>query len=160
MLHRSKLSSEVFTTQITPIVQLAKQKLSQVITFVGDIVLVEDTSDDEEVVSCAHVPIEDPILLITIEESSAHSTVEVEVQEPLMTEDPPIETSSSLATTNKGAGLACLPKHPSLPPTTTLTCRRKFHDKSSFRRSVRLARRNVLKDLGFIGEDRKFNETI
>jgi hypothetical protein len=69
---------EISTTQIMPIVQLVEQKLPQVVTSVEDVVLVEDASDDEEVVSDAHVSIEDPILLITIEESLTHSMVEVE----------------------------------------------------------------------------------
>jgi hypothetical protein len=69
---------EISTTQIMPIVQLVEQKLPQVVTSVEDVVLVEDASDDEEVVSDAHVAIEDPILLITIEESLTHSMVVVE----------------------------------------------------------------------------------
>jgi hypothetical protein len=49
---------------------------------------------------------------------------------------------------------------PSLSPpsTKTTTRRRKSYDRSSLRRSARLAQRNVLKDLGIIGGDRKFNE--
>jgi hypothetical protein len=104
------------------------------------------------------VAIEDPILLINIEESSTHSMVEVEAREPRLTRDPPIEAVSSLATTtSKREGLACLPT-PSPPSTKTTTRRRKSCDRSSLRRSARLAQRNVLKDLGIIGGDEKFNE--
>jgi hypothetical protein len=72
------MPSKISTIQTMPIVQLVEQKLPQVVTSVEDVVLVEDASDDEEVVSDAHVAIEDPILLITIEESLTHSMIEVE----------------------------------------------------------------------------------
>jgi hypothetical protein len=152
------MPSEISTTQIMPIVQLVEQKLPQVGTSVEDVVLVEDASDDEEVVSDAHVAIEDPILLITIEESSTHSMVEVEAREPRLTQDPPVEAVSSLTTTtSKREGLACLPT-PSPPSTKTTTRRRKSYDRSSLRRCARLAQCNVLKDLSIIRGDGKFNE--
>jgi hypothetical protein len=56
-------------------VQLIERPLLDVVTPVEDIVLVEDASDDEKVVS--QVVVEDPIYLITIEDDPAHCTTKV-----------------------------------------------------------------------------------
>nr|TKW32551.1 hypothetical protein SEVIR_2G174800v2 [Setaria viridis] len=76
-----------------------KQVLLQTMTLVEDVVLVEDVSDDEEAILDAHGTIDDPIFLITIEDSPSYSMVEVKAEEAQMIiEDPPIEVVSSLST--------------------------------------------------------------
>ena len=50
---------------------------------------MEDASDDEEVV-VSDTQVTEPILLITIEECSPHTTTEVNIEEPQLTKDPPI----------------------------------------------------------------------
>jgi len=105
---------------------------------IEDIVVVEDVSDDEEVVS--QVTIEDPIFLITIEDNSMHSMTEVNEEvipigcNPLhstteinkevhkLIEDPSIiAASSSMATTMEENDLTCPPIHPPSPLITTGT---------------------------------------
>ena len=49
---------------------------------------------------------------------------------------------------------------PPSPPAITARCRRKFYDKSSLRRSTRLAQRNVLKDLGIVGKYGKLDDVV
>ena len=66
--------------------------LLDVVTPIEDFVLVEDTSDDKEVVSQVTV---DPIFLITIEDAPIHSMVEANVGSPQQMEDPPIKATSS-----------------------------------------------------------------
>ena len=76
-------------------------------------------------------------------------------------EDPPIEAMSPLvATPRKDEDLACPSMHPPSPLTTRTRCRRKSYDRSSLRRSARLAQRGVLKDLGIDGNDGKLNEDV
>ena len=48
------------------------------VTPVVDMVLVEDASKDEEVVS--QVTVEDPIFLVTIEDDLVHSMIEVKAE--------------------------------------------------------------------------------
>ncbi|RCV46181.1 hypothetical protein SETIT_9G512300v2, partial [Setaria italica] len=75
-----------------------EQMLLQIITSVEDVVPVEDAFDDEEAILDAHVTIEDPIFLITIEDSPSYSMVEVKIEDaPMIIEDPPIEAVSSPA---------------------------------------------------------------
>jgi hypothetical protein len=120
------------------------------------LVLVEDASDDEEVVSQVTV---DPISLITIEDTPMHSTAEVNAAAPQQMEDPPIKaTSSSSATTRMEQDVACPPIHTPSPPVVTTRRRHKSYDKSSLRRSVHLAQRSVLKDLGIVGKDGKLDD--
>ena len=54
---------------------------------------MEGASDDEEVV-VSDTQVTEPILLITIEECSPHTTTEVNIEEPQLTKDPPIEATS------------------------------------------------------------------
>ena len=76
-------------------------------------------------------------------------------------EDPPIEAMSPLvATPRKDEDLACPSMHPPSPLTTRTRCRRKSYDRSSLRRSARLAQRGVLKDLGIARNDEKLNEDV
>lgn len=139
-----------------------------VVTPVEDIVLVEDASDEEEVVS--HEIVEDPIYLITIEDNFAHSTTKEDdlmhtmpvaavVSQPM--EDPSIKevSSSSPTTTRKEKVVVCPPIHPTSPPVTIARRRRKSYDRSSIRQSTRLAQRNVLKDLGIVGKDGKLDDS-
>ncbi|OEL19684.1 hypothetical protein BAE44_0019297, partial [Dichanthelium oligosanthes] len=71
--------------------------IEQVDTSFEDVVLVEDASDDEEVVSVMGMPIKDPILLITIEDNPSYSTLEVKAEVAQPTDDPSIEVVSSPA---------------------------------------------------------------
>nr|TKW19346.1 hypothetical protein SEVIR_4G014700v2 [Setaria viridis] len=112
-----------------------EQTLLRTMTSVEDVVLVEDASDDEEAILDAHGTIDDPIFLITVEDNPSYSMVEVKVEEAhMIIEDPPIEVMSSPST--------------------------KSYNRSSFRRSARIAQRNVLKDLGILGNDGKLNDVI
>ena len=73
-------------------------------------------------------------------------------------EDPSIKATSSLfATARMEQDVACPPIHPPSPPAMTTRHRRKSYDKLSLHRSVRLARRSVLNDLGIIGKDGKLD---
>jgi hypothetical protein len=135
-------------------VQVLEGTLRDVVTPIEDLVLVEDASDDEEV---SQVTV-DPISLITIEDAPMHSTAEVNAAAPQQMEDPPIKaTSSSSATTRMEQDVACPPIHTPSPPVVTTRRRRKSYDKSSLRRSVRLAQRSMLKDLGIVGKDGKLD---
>ena len=123
------------------------------------VVLVEDASDDEEAILDAQVTIKDPILLITIEDSSTQSTIEIMAQEPQQLEDPLIEDESSpTAVVRKGEDLACTPTLPPSTPTTKTRRRHKSYDRSSLCRSARIANHGVLKNLGIVGNDGKCNE--
>ncbi|CAL5065009.1 unnamed protein product [Urochloa decumbens] len=181
-------STEAATTEMHLDSPMEQTSL-QTITSIEDIVLVEDASDDEEDVLDALVTVEDPIFLITIEDSSTCSMVEVKageapmievkageapmievktreapmievkVGEAPMIEDPPIEVTSSTKARN-GENLGCPPIHPPSPPSTIARHRCKSYDRSSLRRSARLAQRSVLKDLGILGKDGKLNEKV
>ena len=65
-------------------VQIIERTPQQVVTLVEDIVLVEDASDDEEIVS--QVTVEDPIFLITIEENPTYSMTKIKTDVPQMTQ--------------------------------------------------------------------------
>nr|TKV97761.1 hypothetical protein SEVIR_9G516800v2 [Setaria viridis] len=138
-----------------------EQMLLQIITSVEDVVLVEDASDDEEAILDAHVTIEDPIFLITIEDSPSYSMVEVKIEEaPMIIEDPPIEVVSSPSTkARKGEDLGSPLTHTPLHHRPSKTSMQTY-DKSSLRRSARIAQRKVLKDLGILGNDGKLNEDV
>ncbi|CAL4970217.1 unnamed protein product [Urochloa decumbens] len=126
-----------------------------------DIVVVEDASDDEKVILDASVTVEDPIFLITIEDSPTYSMVEAKAKEAPTIGDPPIEVLSSSSTKGNCEDLGCPLVHPPLSPPSTLARRRcKSYDRSSLRRSARLAQRSVLKDLGILGNDGKLNENV
>jgi hypothetical protein len=61
-------------------VQIIERTLQQIVTPIKDIVLVEDASDNEDIVS--QVTVEDPIFLITIEDSPTYSATEVKTDSP------------------------------------------------------------------------------
>ncbi|CAL4899647.1 unnamed protein product [Urochloa decumbens] len=148
----------------------------QTITSIEDMVLVEDASDDEEDVSDARATVEDPIFLITIEDNSTYSMVEVKSREapmieepptevkagePPMIEDPPIVVMSSSSTkASNGEDFGCPSIHAPPPPPVIARHRCKSYDRSSLRRNARLAQRSVLKDLGILGKDGKLNEKV
>ncbi|RCV30245.1 hypothetical protein SETIT_6G078800v2 [Setaria italica] len=116
-----------------------EQTLLQTMTSVEDVVLVEDASNDEEAILDAHGTIDDPIFLITIKDNPSYSMVEVKVEEAQMImEDPPIEVISSPSTKVRNG--------------EELGSRRrcKSYDRSSLRRSARVAQRDVLKIRGVI----------
>ncbi|CAN6288127.1 unnamed protein product [Urochloa humidicola] len=169
------LSTEVATTEMHLDSHIEQTSL-QTITSVEDTVLVEDASDDEEDALDARVTVEDPIFLITIEDSSTYSMAEIKAGEAPMIEDPPIEVragealkiedslteviSSSSTKGTSGEDLGCPHIHPPSPPSMLARRRCKSYDRLSLRRSARLAQRSVLKDLGILGKDGKLNEKI
>jgi hypothetical protein len=122
-----------------------EQAIAEVLSSVEHVIHVEDASDDEDV-SDAQVKVENPIFLITIEDGSSHLT-EARVEEPQLVEDPPVASSLSAVVVKA----PCSPIHPSSPARR----QRKVYDRSSLRRSVRLAQRGVLSDLGIVGNDGK-----
>ncbi|CAO2189727.1 unnamed protein product [Urochloa humidicola] len=128
--------------------QLMKDPPIDPATSIEEFVLVEDASDDEAI-SHAHVTVEDPIFLITIEDGPTQFALEGKEEEPQLIDDP---------LTRAREGEACLPINAPSPPTMTTKCRRKSYDRSSLRRSARLGQRGVLKDLGIIGKDGKLND--
>ncbi|RCV17954.1 hypothetical protein SETIT_3G262200v2 [Setaria italica] len=69
---------------------MTEQMTQQVDTYFEDVVVVEDASEDEEIVSGMGITIENPIFLITIVDDPTHSTAEVKVEEAQLTEDPPL----------------------------------------------------------------------
>ncbi|CAL4993945.1 unnamed protein product [Urochloa decumbens] len=150
---------------------MEQTSLQTFITSVEDIVLVEDASDDDEDVLDARVIVEDPIFLITIEDSSTYSMAEIKAGEAPMIEDPPLEVkageapmtedplieamSSSSTKGTTGEDLGCPHIHPPSPPSMVVRHRCKSYDRSSLRRSARLAQR-----LGILGKDGKLNEKV
>ncbi|CAL5033467.1 unnamed protein product [Urochloa decumbens] len=144
--------------KVPPLDMTTKRMVQQVDTCSEDVVLVEDASDDEEVVP---TPIENPIFLITIEDVPTHSTGVVKEEESRLTNDPLTEGGSSpTITALNGEDVG---GHPILPPSSTsMTARRrrKSYDTTSLRRSARLAQRGVLKDLGIIGSDGSINDDV
>ncbi|CAN6180947.1 unnamed protein product [Urochloa humidicola] len=122
-------------------------------TTVEEFVLVEDASDDEEGIPFAHETVEDPIFLVTIEDGPAQSALEVKEENVQLIDDPSLQSA-----TEAREGEACLPIYAPSPPKMTTKCQRKSYDRSSLRRSARLAQRGVLKDLGIIGHDGKLND--
>ncbi|CAN6287430.1 unnamed protein product [Urochloa humidicola] len=142
--------------EVPPLDMTTERMVQQVDTCFEDVVLVEDASDDEEVVP---TPIEEPIFLITIEDVPSLSTVVVKEEEARLTDDPSTEeVSSPTITTLNGEVVGCPPMLSPSSASTTARRRRKSYDKTSLRRSVRLAQRGVLKDLGIIGSDGNLND--
>ncbi|KAJ1270127.1 hypothetical protein BS78_06G031100 [Paspalum vaginatum] len=126
---------------------------------VEEVVLVEDASDDEDVVSA--VTIESPIFLTTIEDVVTHSMVEVKPEVPQLFQDPPLHgVPSPTAKVRMSEDLACPSIQPPSPSTTTARHQRKSYNSSSCRQSARLAQHNALKELGIIGSDGKLNDDI
>ncbi|KAJ1255646.1 hypothetical protein BS78_K177100 [Paspalum vaginatum] len=126
---------------------------------VEEVVLVEDASDDEDVVSA--VTIENPIFLTIIEDVVTHSTVEVKLEVPQLLQDPHLQgVPSPAAEARMNEDLARPSIQPPSPPTMIARRQRKSFDSSSCRRSARLAQRNALKELGIIGSDGKLNDEI
>ncbi|CAL4949615.1 unnamed protein product [Urochloa decumbens] len=168
-------STKVATTEMHLDSPMEQTSL-QTITSVEDIVLVEDASDDEEDALDTRVTVDDPIFLITIEDNSTYSMAEVKAGEAPMIEDPPIEVkageapmiedplievmSSSSTKGTSGEDLGCPHIHPPSPPSMLARRRCKSYDRSSLRRSARLAQRSVLKDLGIHGKYGKLNEKV
>ena len=79
-------------------IPMIDQTLLQVVTSTQDVVLVEDTSDDEETVLDIQLTIQYPIFLITIEDDTSHSMPEVKENEPPLVEYPIVKATSSLST--------------------------------------------------------------
>lgn len=80
-----------------PTVQVIEWMLLDVVTSAEDIVLVEDTSDDNEIVS--QVTVEDPNdFLIAIEDIVTLSMTKVKAKVPKLMEDPLIKATSYLST--------------------------------------------------------------
>lgn len=55
--------------------------LLHMVTSIEDVVLVEDASDEDEIISDAQVTVEDAIFLITNEDEPSHSMFEVKANE-------------------------------------------------------------------------------
>ncbi|CAN6170070.1 unnamed protein product [Urochloa humidicola] len=133
-----------------------ERMVQQVDTCFEDVVLVEDASDDEEVVP---TPIENPIFLITTEDVPILSTMVVKEEETRLTDDPStMEVTAPTITTLNGENVGCPPMLPPSSSSMIARRRRKSYDKTSLRRSARLAQRGVLKDLGIIGSDGNLND--
>ncbi|CAN6236062.1 unnamed protein product [Urochloa humidicola] len=133
----------------------------QVDTSFEDVVVVEDASDDEETLLGIGMPIENPIFLITIEDDPIHSMDEVKAEEARVMVDPSLEIVSPLATiSTNDKYLGCPSIRPPAPPSMTARRQRKSYDRSSLRRSARLAQRSVLKDLGILRDDGNLNEDV
>ncbi|CAN6380878.1 unnamed protein product [Urochloa humidicola] len=122
-------------------------------TTVDEFVLVEDASDDGDAIPYPHVTADDPIFLVTIEDGSTQFALEVKEEKFQLIDDTSIQPAIEAR-----EGQACLPICAPSPLKMTTKCRRKSYDRSSLRRSVRLAQRDVLKDLGIIGNDGKLND--
>ncbi|OEL36931.1 hypothetical protein BAE44_0002056 [Dichanthelium oligosanthes] len=132
---------DVSSMEATPPMNVTVMKFEklQVVTPTEDVVLVEDASDDEE----------DPATIASVDGPTL-ILVEAKLEEPpddLLLEalPPPDDT--------------ILPLSLRTPPSTiTPRRKRKSYDKSSLRRSAHLAQRNILRNLGIIGNDGKFDE--
>jgi len=143
--------------------------LLQTVTPVEDIVLVEDASDDEEAIS--QVTVEDPIFLITIEDNPMHSMTDVTEEVIINIEDSPLHSMTKVneevprslqdPSSNATSSIATAVENDLTPSPSAILARRqrKSYDRSSLRRSGRIAQRNVLKDLGVVGKDGKLNES-
>ncbi|KAL6645125.1 hypothetical protein ACP70R_016733 [Stipagrostis hirtigluma subsp. patula] len=114
----------------------------QVVPPAEDVVIVEDASDDEAVADVDRL-VEDPIFLITIEDSLLQSTIEVKANEAQPPNDPPMEEASSLDDT---PATGEDPINAPSPQVTRARRRRKSYDRFSLRRSARLAQRDMLKN--------------
>nr|TKW27616.1 hypothetical protein SEVIR_3G268532v2 [Setaria viridis] len=121
----------------------------QVDTYFEDVVVVEDASEDEEIVSGMGITIESPIFLITVEDDPTHSTAD---------RGSTIIVSSPDTTSINGEYLGCPPIHPPSPPSMATRRQCKSYDRSSLRRSAHLAQCNVLEDLGILENDGNLNE--
>ncbi|KXG22926.1 hypothetical protein SORBI_3008G029700 [Sorghum bicolor] len=136
--------------------------LLQTVTPIEDVVVVEDASDDEEAVS--QVIIEDPIDLITIEDNPLHSMTEVK-EEAITFGDNPLhsttEVNEEVPNCIEDPSIIAAPSSMAIAMEENdlmyiNTC--KSYDRSSLCRSGRIAKHNVLKDLGVVGKDGKINE--
>lgn len=105
--------------------------------------------------------IEDPILLITIELDPFLSMPKVKANELQLVEDSTVKATSYLSTVDRmGKDLASPPILPPSSTTMTARCQCNSYDRSSLHRSTRLARCNVLKDLGIVQNYGKLNEDV
>ena len=104
--------------------------------------------------------VQDPIFLITIEDTLTQSMTEVKAEVPQLKEDLLLKsTSSPPAIARKKMDVACPPIYLSFTTChNSKTHRRKSFDRSSLRQSVRLAQCGMLKDLGIDGKDGKLDE--
>ena len=121
-----------------------------------DIVMVEDASDEDEDEIDTDRIAEDPIVAITAADGSTQSIDDIRIEEPKAPNDPPKEDVDTIDL--KIEDCTGPPVH--APPLMTPAMRRrcKSYEKSSVRRSTRLAKNKVLKDLGIITNDGKLNE--
>ncbi|KAG2560066.1 hypothetical protein PVAP13_8KG027200 [Panicum virgatum] len=143
--------------EVVPLDLPVEQMSMQGVTSFEDVVVVEDASDDEETASDVGTAIEDPIVLLLDADDCTQPTVEIKVEHNIS-----MHVSMTDATAMKLEELGCTrTETPTIvTPLATSTARRrcKYYDKSSVRRSVRLAQRKTLKDLGIIANDGKLNE--
>jgi len=149
--------------EVVPLDLPVEQMSMQGGTSIEDVVVVEDASDDEETTSDVGTAIEDPIVLLLDADDCTQPTVEIKVEVPVQVHNISMDTTSMTdVTAMKFEELACTRTEPPsiVTPLATSTARRrcKHYDKSSVRRSVRLAQRKALKDLGIIANDGKLNE--
>jgi len=149
--------------EVVPLDLPVEQMSIQGGTSIEDVVVVEDASDDEETTSDVGTAIEDPIVLLLDADDCTQPTVEIKVEVPVQVHNISMDTTSMTdVTAMKFEELACTRTEPPsiVTPLATSTARRrcKHYDKSSVRRSVRLAQRKALKDLGIIANDGKLNE--
>lgn len=133
------------------------QPIFVVVNFEKSQVTIEDpisliTIEDNPMHSMTNIMEE---VIINIEDNTLHSTTEVNKEIPRLLKDPSSNATSSMAIAIEN-GLPCPPMHSPSPPARR---RRKSYDRSSLRRSGRIAQRSVLKDLGIVGNDRKLNES-
>jgi len=121
-----------------------------------DIVMVEDASDkDEDEIDTDKIA-EDPIVAITAADGSTQSIDDIRIEEPKAPNDPPKEDVDTIDL--KIEDCTGPPVHAPQLMTPARRRRRKSYEKSSVRRSTRLAKNKVLKDLGIITNDGKLNE--
>ncbi|CAN6382025.1 unnamed protein product [Urochloa humidicola] len=147
--------------EVTLLDMTMERMTQQVGTSFEDVVVVEDASDDEETLLGIGTPIENPIFLITIEDDPIHSMDEVKAEEAQLIEGPSLEIVPPLATiSTNDKYLGCPSIRPPSPPSMTARRQRKSYDRSSLRRSARLAQRSVLKDLGILRDDCSLNEDV
>ncbi|KAL6610279.1 hypothetical protein ACP70R_040248 [Stipagrostis hirtigluma subsp. patula] len=149
-------TTPVLPTLEPPVEDLpTEQERMQVVTPAEDVVIVEDAADDEAVADADRL--ENSIFLVTIKDSLVQPTTEVKANVAQSPDDTPMKETSSLDVTPvAGEDLT----NPPSPPVTRARRRRESYNRSSLRRSARLAQRNMLKDLGVLENDGKLNEKV
>ncbi|RCV06907.1 hypothetical protein SETIT_1G201300v2 [Setaria italica] len=143
-----------------------EQMVLQVATYVEDVVMVEEASENEEAGSVMDLTFGDPVDLVIASDGSTQCGVEAK--------RPPMEAAFPIdVTATKIEELQIQPRSPSwiappclidatieehLSPRTQR--KRKSYDISTLRRNARLAQHNKLRNLGIIGNDGKFDEDV